>query len=354
MKKIAKLSTMTAAMGFAGLLLSTTSGAQAANYYNCANATGCVAVGNINVNSDFDKTKFPIVLAHGLGGFTSAFGLVDYFNGIPQDLTANGATVFATKTSSVNDSEMRGEQLLQQVKTISAITGSPKVNLIGHSHGGHDIRYVAAVAPEYVASVTAVASPEQGSKMADWVIKMITDGSAAEGLNVADGQFNTGAQMAINFFNFVGGFLDVASGIPLDQLQKQDGWAAVNALSTNYMTNFNQKFPAAMPTSYCGTPAQTTVNGVQYYSFSGVGQVTSVIDPSDWMLALTSIPFGNNDANDGLVSKCSSRLGEVVRDDYHMNHLDAVNQVFGLTSIFEANPVSIYRKHVNLLKNRGV
>ena len=55
------------------------------------------------------------------------FGLVDYFNGIPQDLTKNGASVYVTKTSSVNDTEVRGEQLLQQVKTIIAITGSPRL-----------------------------------------------------------------------------------------------------------------------------------------------------------------------------------------------------------------------------------
>lgn len=91
------------------------------------------------------KTKYPIVLAHGLGGWNKLFGLVDYFNGIPQDLTKNGASVYVTKTSSVNDTEVRGEQLLQQVKTIIAITGSPKVNLMGHSQGGIDIRYVAGL-----------------------------------------------------------------------------------------------------------------------------------------------------------------------------------------------------------------
>ncbi len=326
---------------------------QAATYYNCANATGCVAVRSVNPTSDFDKTKYPIVLAHGLGGWTHLFGLVDYFNGIPQDLTANGADVYATKVSAVNDTQVRGEQLLQQVKTIAAITGNPKVNLIGHSHGGIDIRYVAAVAPEYVASVTAVSSPEQGSKMADWVIKKITDGSLADGYDVHKGEFNTGSKIAMGFFNFIGKAMDFGSGIPLNQLQQEDGWAAVNALSTTYASQFNQKYAAAMPNSYCSAPTATQVNGVKYYSFSGVGTITTAIDPSDWLLALTSLPFGD-DANDGLVSKCSSHLGQVIRDDYFMNHLDAVNQLLGLTSLAEANPVAIYRKHVNLLKNQGL
>lgn len=337
-----------------GIIFSTVVGsasAQAASYYNCANATGCVAVETPNATSDYDKTKYPIVLAHGLGGFTNMFGLLDYFNGIPQELTKNGANVYVTKTASVNDTEVRGEQLLQQVKTIIAITGSPKVNLIGHSHGGIDIRYVAGVAPSLISSVTAVSSPEQGSKMADWTIKMITEGSAQDGL--PEGEFNTGAKMAITFFNMLGGVMDIGSGIPLNQMQKQDAWAAVNALSTDYAVKFNQKFPAAMPTSYCGYPKDTVVNNVRYYSFSGAQPVTRLIDPMDTMLALTGLSFGQED-NDGLVSPCSSRLGQVVRDDYKMNHMDSVNQAFGIVSLLDTNPLTVYRNHVNRLKGQAL
>ena len=34
----------------------------------------------------------------------------------------------------MNSTEIRGEQTLQQVEEILAITGKAKVNLIGHSH----------------------------------------------------------------------------------------------------------------------------------------------------------------------------------------------------------------------------
>lgn len=337
-----------------GVILSSILGAcsaQAASYYNCANATGCKAVPNINVTSDLNKTKYPIVLAHGLGGFTKLFGVIDYFNGIPQDLTKNGAKVYVTKTSSLNDTEVRGEQLLQQVKTIIAITGSPKVNLIGHSHGGVDVRYVAGVAPELVSTVTAVSSPEQGSKMADWVVKQIVDGSAKDGLPA--GQFNTASTIVLKFFELIGAIEDVGSGIPLNQLQQQDSWSAVNALTTNYAVNFNKKFPAAMPTSYCGYAKDYVVNNVRYYSFSGVQPVTTLIDPTDTIMGLTSLSF-NGDANDGLVSRCSSRLGEVVRDDYKMNHLDSVNQLFGIVSLLDTNPLTVYRNHVNRIKGQEI
>ena len=72
--------------------------------------------------------------------------------------------------------EARGEQLIDQVETIVAITGKPKVNLIGHSHGGLDVRYVAAVRPDLVASVTAVAGPHKGADLADFLRANVENG----------------------------------------------------------------------------------------------------------------------------------------------------------------------------------
>ena len=126
-----------------GVLLLSTSGANAADYFNCATPTGCKLVQSKRVNSDYDQTKYPIVLAHGFFGWSRMIGSFDYFNGVPQTLMKNGATVFTTKTSSVNSSEVRGEQLLKQVAVIQALTGAKKVNLFGHSQGGLDARYVA-------------------------------------------------------------------------------------------------------------------------------------------------------------------------------------------------------------------
>lgn len=341
------------AVGTGLLLMSmqTTSAQAAGQYYNCANANGCELVSSRYFTSSHTDTKYPVVMAHGLAGWNQLFGAIDYFYGIPQTLMRGGTEVYATKTSSVNDSEFRGEQLLQQVKTIAAISGNPKVNLFGHSHGGHDIRYVAAVAPEYVASVTAVSSPGQGSKMADWVIDQVVEGSAKSGYD--EGEFNLSSKAVIGFFNFVGGFMDVGSGISYSEVQEQDGWKAVTALSTDYTKSFNAKFPAGMPTTYCGQPADTEVNGIKYYSFSGVGQITNILDPIDAVLALTALPF-KGDANDGLVSACSSRLGYVIRDDYKMNHMDSVNQVLGVTAWGQPNPKTVYRDQVNRLKNANL
>src|SRR3546814_16858781 len=57
--------------------------------------------------------------------------------------------------------------MIAQLDDIRAIKGnnSLKFNLIGHSQGGLDIRYVAAVRPDLVASLTTVGSPHKGSDL---------------------------------------------------------------------------------------------------------------------------------------------------------------------------------------------
>lgn len=322
------------------MTVQTTSAQAAGQYYNCANADGCQLVSSKYFTSDHTKTKYPIVLAHGMGGFTKMFGLVDYFYGIPETLMSGGSQVYTTKSSSFNNSEIRGEQLLQKVKTISAISGSPKVNLLGHSQGGIDVRYVAGVAPKYVASVTAISSPEQGSKTADAVMQTLSEDSLV-------------TQAVSVFLQLFGGVTDVGSGTSPTELNEQEAWNTAVALSTDGAAQFNAKFPAAMPTSYCGQPTNTEVNGIKYYSFSGVGQITNGIDPSDYLLALTGTTF-DNDPNDGLVSACSSRLGYVIRDDYRMNHLDSANQILALTAWGQPDPETLYRDQVNRLKKANL
>lgn len=109
---------------------------------------------------------------------TDQFGL-DYWYQILPDLARNGANVWATRVSPFNSSEIRGEQLQHQVEEILAITGAEKVNLIGHSHGGPTIRYVAGVAPALVASLTSVGAPHKGSPVADLILQ--AEGTPVQG-----------------------------------------------------------------------------------------------------------------------------------------------------------------------------
>jgi triacylglycerol lipase len=283
---------------------------------------------------DHTETKYPIVLAHGLAGFDRLFGVYDYWYGIPLALTSGGARVFVTTVSQLNSTEARGEQLLAQVQQIVALTGKKKVNLIGHSHGGLDVRYVAAVRPDLVASVTSVGSPHKGADLADFLRA-----------NVANGSFT---EMVVGYFaNALGTVLGLLTG----HTNPQNAVAALDSLTTAGLASFNARYPQGVPASACGAGA-ASVGGVRYYSWSGTGILTNVLDVSDAAMALTSLFY--DQANDGLVDRCSSHLGDVIRDDYFHNHLDEVNQVFGLVSIFESNPTTLFRNHANRLKNAGL
>jgi triacylglycerol lipase len=318
--------------------LMSTAGIASANSYTLCSTSGCSNGGSTWTYSSYAKTRYPIVLAHGMAGF-SQIGPVDYWYGIPQDLTANGANVFVTQVASFQSSEVRGEQLLAQVQDILAITGAPKVNLIGHSHGAQSIRYVAGVAPQLVASATSVGGPNTGSPVAD-VIKGVTTipGLGPLATPVIAGVVN-------GFFAVV----DILSG----KSYEQDALAGLDSLTTSGAAAFNANFPAGLPAA--GTPCAqgaSIVNGVRYYSWSGTGHLTNVLDPLDLPLAATGLAIPG--ANDGLVGQCSSHLGVVIRDNYNMNHLDEVNQLFGLVSIFETNPKTVFRTQANRLKNAGL
>ena len=133
----------------------------------------------------------------------------------------------------------------------------------------------------------------------------------------------------------------------------QNSLGSLESLNSEGAARFNAKYPQGIPTSACGEGAYK-VNGVSYYSWSGSSPLTNFLDPSDAFLGASSLTFKNGTANDGLVGTCSSHLGMVIRDNYRMNHLDEVNQVFGLTSLFETSPVSVYRQHANRLKNASL
>jgi triacylglycerol lipase len=289
---------------------------------------------------DYAQTRYPIVLAHGMAGFAN-IGPLDYWHGIPSNLASNGAKVYVTTVSSFQSSEYRGEQLLRQVEDILAITGAQKVNLIGHSHGNQSIRYVAGVVPGKVASATSVGGVTKGSPVAD-VIK------SASGLPVI------GSPATSLLTSLVNGFGSLV-GLTQGQTLSQDSLAGLNSLTTAGAADFNRRFPAGVPTTSCGEGAYSA-NGVRYYSWSGTAHLTNVFDPLDGALALTSLAFvGRSDwQNDGLVGRCSSHLGKVIRDNYRMNHLDEVNQIVGLTSIWETDPRTVYRQQANRLKNVGL
>lgn len=281
----------------------------------------------------YTKTKYPMVLAPGVLGFDKLVGFVDYWYGIPSAVSYSGGKVYTTSASAFNSSEARGEQLLAQVQNILAISGAAKVNLMGHSHGGFSVRYVATAIPSRVASVTTIHSPVKGVKGA--AILTGTDGT------VAGDVVQTVGTAVSNFITFLAG-----------NSYKEDFMASMKSLDTAGAAAFNAKHPNGVPTTACGEGAYTT-NGIKNYSWSGTSAVTNILDPLDTFFGVMSL-VATNEPNDGLVGKCVSHFGKVIRDDYPHNHGDAINQLFGVRGLFTPDPKDVYRQHANRLKVAGV
>lgn len=283
----------------------------------------------------YTQTRYPIVLAHGMFGWDKLAGVVEYWYGIPQTLSAGGARVYTTQVGGLESSEVRGEQLLSQVKTILAVSGAQKVNLVGHSHGGHSVRYVAALIPAQVASVSTVGTPAQGSPVADVILK-------ADQLSPALGS------VAISVLGAANDLLKFLTG----DKTVSDARASLESLSTWGSADFTRRFPQGMPTTACGEGAPV-VNGVRYYSWGSTSVKTNALDPVDILFSITTLAFLGA-PNDGMVGQCSSHVGKVIRDNYKMNHFDQVNQFFGLRDIFGTDPLAVFREHANRLKLAGV
>jgi triacylglycerol lipase len=280
----------------------------------------------------YSQTRYPIVLAPGVLGFDKVLG-IEYFYGIAGDLRSNGATVFNTSASAFNTSEARGEQLLSQVKTVLAVTGAQKVNLIGHSHGGFSARYVAAAMPGQVASVTTVGSPVKGTPVGDLMQQVLTT-------PVVGGLGNT----ILNAFSVL---LDTLAGTSYSE----DFAGSMASLSRSGAAAFNARFPAGVPATSCGEGAYSA-NGQRFYSVGGTSVVTNILDPLDTFFGVTSLAM--NEASDGLVGRCSSHFGRVLRDNYPWNHGDEINHLFAIRGLFTPEPKAFYRDHANRLKNAGL
>jgi triacylglycerol lipase len=119
----------------------------------------------------FARLDAPIVLAHGLGGFTrigvGRLTLTTYFRGIPEALRASGNRVLVTRVPPIAGVEKRAKRLGEQI--VRAFGDEP-VHLIGHSLGGLDARRLIADVEwqRRVLSLTTIGTPHLGSFLADF------------------------------------------------------------------------------------------------------------------------------------------------------------------------------------------
>lgn len=290
-----------------------------------------------SAQAGYTSTKHPIVLVHGVAGFDTIGGLINYFHNVPWNLERSGAKVYTTSVSFVNSSDDRGEQLADFISGLS----ESKFNLMAHSQGAPTSRVAASIIPERIASITSINGVNYGSKVADVIRDIIPPGSWVEG----------GADAIANALgNIVDELTD--SGNP------QDGVAALETLTTRGTLDLNAalEWKGVDRYNHCtGSDVNVEIdnNTVKMYSWGGKTMWTNALDPLDVFFTITSKAFNPFEDNDGLVSSCSQKMGKVLSVKYLLNHGDAVNHLFGVHHIF-LEPISLYRSQANRLKNAGV
>ncbi|KAH6652670.1 putative triacylglycerol lipase [Truncatella angustata] len=235
------------------------------------------------IREQYATPKLPIVLAHGLLGFSelklagSLVPPVHYWRGIAEALRANGVEVITAAVPPSGTIEQRAQKLGEY---IAQEANGKSVNIIAHSMGGLDSRYmISHLQPKNVdvQSLVTVATPHHGSAFADFVFNEI------------------GNERLPTLYKFFGS-LGIETG-------------AFSQLTKKYMTQeFNPKTP--------DDPS------VRYFSYGAMMSRPVLLSPfrTTWQIMQNA-----EGANDGLVSVESAKWGEYKGTLVQVSHLDLIN-----------------------------
>lgn len=119
-----------------------------------------------------DAARLPIVLAHGFDASpTNRWG----FYQVADALRADGHAVFIAEVPPYAAPAERATFLADHVERALEETGATQVNLIAHSMGGLDARFLISSLGygDRVATLTTISSPHRGSRVADVALKLL-------------------------------------------------------------------------------------------------------------------------------------------------------------------------------------
>lgn len=123
---------------------------------------------------DFLPTKYPIILAHGIAA--KQMRVLNAFGKISGELEKEGYKIYIADTDGFGSIENNAEQLKSFALRVMEECGSEKVNIIGHSKGGLDAKYMITHLgmEDRVASLTTLCTPHKGSIIASkiWTLPM--------------------------------------------------------------------------------------------------------------------------------------------------------------------------------------
>ena len=275
-------------------------------------------------------TRFPLVLVHGFFGWDQGRWL-DYFYGIPERLNEAGFSVFVPVLDPINHSDVRSLQLARFIDKVFACTCVEKLNLIGHSQGGLDARYL--IGPlEYgdkIASVTTISSPHLGFELAE---------------DVAEGN-----QRGMQFLEAIAGLMSwFIRGHPDEP---NDLRQSLTSMSVTTRSEYNRNWsdsPGVATYSFAGL-TNPLADGDP---FCGLGERAAprrgdLVEPA---LLLTHQYLGGfRVPNDGLVPVAACIWGRFL-GCLPADHFDQIGQIGGLSD-FDFR--GFYVEHARFLRSEG-
>lgn len=274
----------------------------------CANAPG-------RTKKEYCATRYPIFLVHGVA-YRDDVSFLGYWGRIPDYLEKRGTTVYYSSQDAWNTHDVNAKKLKTRINEILAETGARKVNIIAHSKGGIESRYMITKLgmADKVATLTTMSTPHHGSAVADAFFKHIPENQQ----QLVD--------KALNLAGFIVG----------DKSPKAR--EAGYQMTTKYMSEFNEHV--------------TNMPGVYYQSYAFVIKY-AMVEPV-FAVSSTIISFMEG-GNDGMVSTNSAKWGTFRKvfgeDTRGLSHLDAIdakrNRVHGV------NVPDLYVDVVHDLKMMG-
>ena len=267
----------------------------------------------------YHRPQSPIVLAHGLLGFDELhvggryLPGFQYWRGIVEAFNNRGIQAI---TASVPASATIEERAMKLCKDIEQKAAGRAVNIIAHSMGGLDARYlISGIKPSniQVLSLTTISSPHHGSTFADYIFSQIGEARLPKIYKM------------------------------LEKLSLETG--AFRQLTRQYM---QEHFNPSVPNS----------EGVRYFSY---GAATT---HGNWSAfkASNDILTEAEGPNDGLVSVSSSKWGEYKGTLIEVSHLDLINWTNRLRWMIwetlgkkrEFNAVAFYLSIADMLATEGL
>jgi pimeloyl-ACP methyl ester carboxylesterase len=266
-----------------------------------------------------ETTRFPIVLVHGWTGFEN-IGPLTYFYNVREDLEALGYPIATAVLDPYNSVDVRGEQLLAFVDATLANQRARKIDLIGHSQGGIDSRYVASEAGGarggQIGALITIGTPHQGTPFTDIALGLLPGPTE---------------QTLAFLLNFLGA----------TQEQESDVLASLYTLSETYMQDeFNVVFVDDPRVEYWSWMGETCVGGLG---------CDDILDPllvfSYQTIAALAGP------NDGLVPESSAPWGEYL-GLIPADHIDEIGQIAGVTSP-AYDHIEFFRDNARMLRENA-